>query len=436
MYKKHLLKKIVAVGCCMAILLTGCSGASSIKEGSNATESLNKTDKDEAEESRKDESIAGNKVEFSEGLIATPIEYEEGEAFPGVDATDNTKIDVVADEAIDALVKEEVVATEDNPLIANEGLTYESVYDISQEQLNEVTAIIIEAVKALDIETIKKYTANSDEANSYIEKIEQIRNDEDSLKLWDNTIGKLIYLKESNVLVGKSLNYIYSQWYTDCAVNGINITSLSSRDMSLDNAVAIYNSYYKNAPYEVVSVSSYNLNYQLVDGRLVCSPYYVFTSLGYPDMNSVFNDIAEGSYMDYASLVIGKENNISGVYSEFLNKDLNAVVEATTLTEEQSVGEYFEFYNNYLLNEENRTIIQDYMKSSVVVLRDDVAVCMFIQEDIDKIGLSEADLKVLQDSKITVARYFNFCDYPNYFDSAMVGFRYIADKLIAGEILK
>ena len=82
---------------------------------------------------------------------------------------------------------------------------------LTDEQIKEFTEILFTAVQKLDIETLKKYTEEDD---SSVKVLEEIASTPEYKDLWDKTVGKMIYMPKSCVVLAKSPDWLYSKWYT------------------------------------------------------------------------------------------------------------------------------------------------------------------------------------------------------------------------------
>ena len=422
-------KKFLILSLLLSVVMAGCGN----KENNNLpteivanfdNETVSGNDLKETNKSEKTEKI-DNKTSKSN---KTPIGTQEPKEVPNGGFEEQTRIITEEkNEALEEAITQKVEVAKENPLIKNTNLKYEFVDEIPDEYMNEVIGIIIDSIKNLDYKTLSRYMPDG---ISYEANFNTIKNDEKLHELWNNTIGSIIYLKDSRLILGKNVDYIYSSWYTDCYKNDIEISVANVSELNIDQAIGIYNTYYADAPYAASNDFLFNLGFTIVDGRLILDPSYIFSSISYPCFDLIFEP--DGS-VNSGILIFGNDYNFSLGYDyirgsrdfyfipnfeSFLNKDMDGIIAATEeLSEEEQNGPYWECYQNYFKNEENKAKLKDYLDNNAIFTRGTSSVYCFYRLDIKSKfpSITDSDLETINKFDIDFMSEKVIYTYPTNF---------------------
>ncbi len=247
--------------------------------------------------------------------------------------------------------------------------------DEEKKILKYHTAIIIEAIKKLDVDTLKQYIEPEN-----IERVEQsinkIKSNQSDVDFWNNTVGTIFYLEESDILLMKSHEYTYGNWYTDCWKNNETIPADDSVDFSNEYLDMIYEKYYKDAPY----VAYYNVaNDFAVDindeGKVTFNPIFI-----YSNYECIVDCLMDTDINMRASVLLNEVDCLDLGYDYikddnehfqlFLDKDLDGIVSKGIemgVVDTEKIGT---IYSNNFRDENMKNVVKQFLNDNCTVVRD------------------------------------------------------------------
>lgn len=318
-------------------------------------------------------------------------------------------------------------------IIANNGKVPDGIEDDYVPGADKIVNIIIDGFINLDAETMKPYVKE----NTYLiykGAFDRILKDEDSKKLWDETIGSIIRYPDSSIFIVKDLDYVFMSWYTDCYKSNTEITTYRCNELSKQELMEIYEKYYKPAPY--TAVLGYEYDYKVEDGYIRFDIIDLFTKLGYDGFNEWLTSVSNTKEMafEFSGVIFGDREIITDYdkissdeigkdnicyIDEFLNKDVDVIIDKTMEAKnnkENFAGGYtWEQFEKCYSDKSNRNTITDYIKNNCTVLTDGQSVAIYYPMDYSLRPLSyliENDRENLENRNLDiVGETFSF-EYP------------------------
>ncbi|MGN0537152.1 MAG: hypothetical protein ACI4M3_04155 [Acutalibacteraceae bacterium] len=266
--------------------------------------------------------------------------------------------------------------------------------DLTDEQIAKFAEILFTAVQKLDVETLKMYTEKDD---NVIEVLSEIAATPQYKDLWEKTVGKMIYLPKSSILLAKSPQWLFCKWYTLKAEENAEIPDSVSK-LTLDEVNDFYNKYYDECPYIAAHIDDITIKPDNDEtGRLVFDIEHILESV-WLERISEYNYLPQYTGDNYGTYLFGDEDSLSlgydyiatedkiPDYKDFLAMNLDKFVEVV-----ESVGEikgsdtsiFYEYYEKYYKDEKNRAIIQKWLNENCVAMRDLSSVTYFYKADLD-----------------------------------------------------
>lgn len=255
----------------------------------------------------------------------------------------------------------------------------------------QYAATIFEAFQNLDAEAMKPFLGNDYE---YAVKVfDLIKNDPDDLAFWNNTIGNMVYLPDSDVLITKSCAYITSKWYTDCRINNEDLPASASEDFPKEYLDEIYNNYYVDAPYTLELEFADQIISEWSDGAM-CHFFSLTDAMGMDHFSfSTYhpNHLRAAILLNRAeSFSLGYEYIAEDIpeYEDLLSRDLDkmmALLDGVIDVENPSKYSLEETYRDYFMNDENRAVLQQFFYEKCESYTNLGTICFFFPLDVDKI---------------------------------------------------
>jgi hypothetical protein len=165
------------------------------------------------------------------------------------------------------------------------------------------------------MDVLKEHLSESD-----YDAFEEINEHLDYKKMYQNTIGKIIYLEDSDKVLAINVNQAASSWYTECWKNNAELPKKVS-DLTCEEINDIYEKHYKNSGYIMSNIEKRDLKYKFKDGKLIYDVDEIFSCVGYPDIHE---KLAPGwnEYGNYCNYIFGDSTNLyTNNGYEIINKD-------------------------------------------------------------------------------------------------------------------
>lgn len=347
---KKKLSLLLVLSLIFSLLLVGC--------GNNSKNNSKDTTKKEHTSSTKD---SGEKGESTSDKSSTKTEITESKG-PEEEYVDK---DYLA-----------------NYIIEHQGEIPEGITedDVRNADLGNLIYMFVESIKDLDADNLQPYISERDYKN-YSAYFSYVKDDEESVKLWKDTIGLIIYYPDSDILIGKDVNYVEAKWYTDCYLEEVEIPGGDADEFPMDYLLEIYEKYYLDAPYTAGKGADYKL--EVIDGKVVFDIEDIFDSIGYEDLNdlchynpwsdslmrfsydTVFMGYGIGYSLGYNYIEDQTSNRATREdYIAFINKDLDYLIkkaEPYAAANDDGGNFYINAYYEYFDNGVNKDLIQRYI---------------------------------------------------------------------------
>lgn len=252
------------------------------------------------------------------------------------------------------------------------------VDSLTDEQLAEYYDKVFTAVQKLDIETLKLYTKEGDEA---VLTLEQIAASPEYKDLWDKTVGKMVYMPKSSIVLAKSPAWLFGKWYTMHAEENAEIPE-STCDLTLEEVNEFYDKYYEECPYvaeKLLEDDLYAFNEEDT-GKLCFGIREILTPFGLEEIADTYlltnYDVEKyGVYLfgeqDCLNLgydYIAEEDKLP-CYKELMEFDLDKLVEIIDNNAPDDGGIYQSYCDLYLKDEEHRATIKAWMEENCTAFR-------------------------------------------------------------------
>jgi len=277
---------------------------------------------------------------------------------------------------------------EASAVIRENGKLPDDPEELTEDEVAYYAGLTFTAVQELDCDTLALFTDES-----IIDDLRAVKEDPTALEWWNRIIGELMYFPKEDVLIGKSFRYIFSSWYTDCVENNVPLPE-SIEDLTLEEAQAIYDKYYESAPYEAVDGLVYHLDYTVEDGYFRCFISEIFYDLHNADLSDCLRQTWD-SYgpLNASVLLLGESGSLNDEsyirkefpeYEQILSMNLSSLTEILTpYFEEDSSGILGAYFEEYLVNENNRAILQKYFTENCTIKRGPVWLSLFMPVDLE-----------------------------------------------------
>lgn len=265
---------------------------------------------------------------------------------------------------------------------------------LTDEQIAKFAEILFTAVQKLDVETLEKYTEKDDYV---IDVLAEIAATPQYKELWEKTVGKMIYLPKSSILLAKSPQWLFCKWYTLKAEENAEIPE-SVCKLTLDEVNEFYNKYYEECPYIAAHIDDITIKPDNDEtGRLVFDIENILESVGLERI-SEYNYLPQYDGDNYGVYLFGDEDSLSlgydyiaweeniPDYKDLVAMNLDKFVEIVESVEEikgSNSSIYYNCYEKYYKDEKNRAIIQKWLNENCVAMRDLSTVTYFYKANFD-----------------------------------------------------
>lgn len=251
----------------------------------------------------------------------------------------------------------------------------------------QYAAVILEAFQNLDEEALKPFLNEKDytEVAAAFAAIKEVPED---VEVWNRTIGTMIYLPGSDVLIGKCCDYVTAKWYTDCWKNKEEFPADESVGFPKEYLDAIYNNYYKDAPYRMLMFNFSKIVNIHEDGSL-CYTSSLSDAL---DIDFEFYDYKPEELR--ATVLLNREEYFHfgyeyiaediPEYEVLMSKDLDKMLEIV-----EGCPDWENMrnrYQDYLMNTDARAAIQTFFNEECEVYRDVSKIMFYFPVDVDKVS--------------------------------------------------
>ncbi len=265
-------------------------------------------------------------------------------------------------------------------VLANAGENTEAVK-------KQYAAAILEAFQNLDEESLKPFL-NEEDYMDTAAVFTLIKENPEDVEVWNRTIGTMIYLPGSDVLIGKSCDYVTAKWYTDCWKNNEELPADESVGFSKEYLEAIYDKYYKDAPYLMLKHDFSKIVGIHEDGSL-CYTSTLFDAL---DIDFKFYSYKPEELRATVILnqekffVLGYEYIAEDIpeYEALMSKDLDKMLEIVEGCDDWE--DMKNRYQDYLLNADAKAAIQTFFNEECEVYRNVSQIMFYFPVDVDKVG--------------------------------------------------
>lgn len=324
--------------------------------------------------------------------------------------------------------------------IRENGQLPEDVEELTEEEVYYHMGVVFEAFRTLDTQTLATYTDDE----SLLEHLDAVREDAEALDFWNKIVGEMVYFADSDILMAKSSGYIYGNWYTQAWKEGKELVD-EVAELSKEEALALYDQYFAEAPYVCGQIID-ELDPVIEDGYLICEMDGILESVWYAELSEIWGIFDP---IDYAVLLMGAEDCFGlgydylaedmPAYETVLSMNLNDIytVVEEQIPEEKKDGLYYEYYQKYVVPEENRAIMQQAIDENVQAYRTLYSVWVMEKADVETdYPMSYATEETRSQLKnYNVVNCYHIRRFPTDFGNDFTVFYEVAEKLIASGAL-
>lgn len=310
--------------------------------------------------------------------------------------------------------------------------------ELTDEEREYYFGHIYDAFVALDTETLADYALDSDD----LEILDAIRNDAQALDFWNKITGSMKYFADSDLLLIKSTEYIFSRWYTEYWKNNAEIPA-STEDLSYEETMAIYDKYFAEAPYTCGQLKDLM---EIKEGYIKCDLESIFDTAYGPKLRHVMG--MNGMY--YGSLLMAKNATMNlgydyikeafPEYEAYMSLNLDKLVDITSasISEEDKAGNtYTDYFEKYVIPEDSRAVLQRYVDENFTCLRTESDLKVFYSADAENDypyyrGTAEAKEALKNYNIVNIIRIY---EYPQDFGHSFSPFFFAIIRLAeSGEL--
>jgi hypothetical protein len=352
-----------------------------------------------------------------------PTEQIESETISTESTSDDTQ-EVETDEIVTDSEETTTENKEDENTIRENG-TFKDDDSLNENEKKHYKNIIINAVINLDMEVLKEYLSESD-----YDAFEEINEHPDYKKMYQNTIGKIIYLEDSDKVLAINVNQAASSWYTECWKNNAELPKKVS-DLTCEEINDIYEKHYKNSGYIMSNIEKRDLKYKFKEGKLIYDVDEIFSCVGYPDIHE---KLAPGwnEYENYCNYIFGDSTNLyTNNGYEIINKDndfpdwemyfLPTLDEFIKYYESDANAEnadkegiFYKHFKAYIIDGPQKDIIENWIKENVLFLRNDSYVLCLMK--VNSLNTNTYPYYTLTDEEKELIKDLPLYVYDNIFD--------------------
>ncbi len=345
----------------------------------------------------------------------TPKAYESA---PDTSASDISESDTsIPGES----TSDENKPTTDNNTIRPNGELPESALDLTKDEVQHYTGKVMQAIIQLDVDTMEELASDD---SVYL--IRSVKEDDIYRTMWEKTIGKSIYLEESNMLIYKDPQYIFAGWLTDAYKNGEALKSKID-DYTEEEIIAISDKYVDKAPYIATKIDiEDDFEIDIEDGKIVIDCNDCLSATAWDELSDVgvphpisrsgedlaklafgvnceislgLQYIEKDGFTIWKSLITGDLSAIVAAYDAAADYDLNAELTGTNMLWET-------VYQHYFKKDENVSVVQQWINENVTIFREISSVYVYIPASLEKTypyyTLTDAEKDQLKDVDIFI----------------------------------
>lgn len=317
--------------------------------------------------------------------------------------------------------------------IRENGKLPEDVKELTAEEYAHYTNSFMTAFKELDMDALSSYI--TDETD--LEKLTIIHDDANAVAFWKKVVGAMEFFPDSNLLIAKSTDYIYGNWYTQAWKDNKELPD-STAALTPEEVTALYDQYFEAAPY----VCGFPRKaFYVEDGYFHAALDDCLESVAYERPHDLldYNDC-----LQYGALLMGKQDSLGlgyeyiaediPAYQKLYEKDLDTLVSEleAALPDSKKNGSFYERYQNYYVPAENRAILQQYFNENIECYLQLGNLCYLDKADVD------IDFPMSSGTEETRSRLKNYnivnrrilLKFPENFNNNFSFFCDIADKLV------
>lgn len=317
--------------------------------------------------------------------------------------------------------------------IRENGKLPEDVEELTAEEYAYYTDSFFKAFQTLDLDVLFSYFDDE----YAIEALTAIHDDADALDFWNKIISTIVYFPDSNLLIAKSTDYIYGNWYTQAWKENKEIPE-STANLSKEEVLALYDQYFADAPYVCALPRK---AFYVKDGHFRVSLDPLLDSIHYerPYTLTDFNNC-----LQYGSLLMGKQDSLSlgyeyiakdtPAYQKLYEKDLDTMVSEveSVLSDSDRSGSFYKSYQNYYVPAENRAILQQYFNENIDCYMMLGNLCYLDKADVDHdfpmyVGTQETRSQL---KNYNIVNRHLLLKFPDNLSNNFNFFYEIADKLV------
>ena len=335
--------------------------------------------------------------------------------------------DIIDSENTENVENSEVVT---GTILEENGHLKESFEGHDRNELWEIADIVFKAYQEIDLDTLKIYLSEEDYEDA-ASNLAAVKENAEDYQMWQNTVGKMIYFADSDVLLAKSTQWVEYRWYADCWKANAEIPADESEDFTKEYLKGIYDKYYVEAPYIAVQDLSDEMNFRVEDGYVKCDISDILEEAEHGDWWDLFNSYLDGAF--YAALILNSadcfglgydyiayqpdgEPQIPD-YEVFYSKDLTKFVEVVEGYNVEDTGIYMETFNNYYKDKAKRAIIQQYLNEKCEIIRGLSGLAIVFPANEEHYGyqmLTEEDFAYIESLGIRCVEIDNMYEFPEY----------------------
>lgn len=279
--------------------------------------------------------------------------------------------------------------TQTPPVIRENGSLPQDLNEISKEEFAYHFDIIMKALKELDVHTISTYSGDA----NLINMLTMVRGNVTYISYWTSIFNDITYLPNSDIVVYRSTDYIFSNWYKNLANAESEIVD-DVAEIPNDMTEILYKASYKEAPFIATRLFSDNVT-KVDGGYLIVDISKAFSNVLCELDNLLIMDDEGNESFSYARLLMGDNSCLSLGYDyitknisdcdSIVSLDLDAIIKAydSTLSQDEKNTFYYSYYEQFYKNDSYRPMLADYLKNFCKSVRSFSDVILYRPANID-----------------------------------------------------